>query len=120
MSSVLMTSTMKSPPLEVWLTGSLLGGWVSTATCRGPGGSALISARGAATCAWEAAGAVSVAAAPTSVALLRKLRRLESTGWRRLGMMVLPWGALSRLPLRCQHIILRLDKLSRRDRGQSR
>src|SRR6266498_3933605 len=47
MSSVLSTSTMKSPPLELWFTGSLSGALVSTAICRGPGGSALRSARGA-------------------------------------------------------------------------
>ena len=51
MSSVFITSTMKSPPLELWVTGSFTGGVVSTAICRGPGGSALRLARGAATCA---------------------------------------------------------------------
>src|SRR5262249_45806555 len=73
MSSVLNTSTMKSPPLVVCVTGSFTGGWVSTAICRGPGTAALRLLPGAAGSASAAAGVS--AAALASVAPLRKLRR---------------------------------------------
>src|SRR5271165_6458208 len=81
-SSVRRTSTMKSPPLEVWLTGSLVGGSVSTAICFGPGTAALRFGLGAETCAVAAAGVS--AAAPTRPAPLRKLRRSELGKLRRL------------------------------------
>ena len=42
---------MKSPPLEVWFTGSALGAVVSAAISLGPGAAALRSARGGAACA---------------------------------------------------------------------
>src|SRR6266851_2357717 len=41
MSSVLSTSTMKSPPLVVWVCGSFWGGEVSRAVWIGPGATAL-------------------------------------------------------------------------------
>jgi hypothetical protein len=50
-SSDLKTSTMKSPPLEAWVTDSRVGGWVSAASCRGPGAAALRLALGATACA---------------------------------------------------------------------
>src|ERR1700676_2958273 len=84
MSSVLSTSTMKSPPLEVCVTGSFEGASVSAATSLGPGAAALRSGRGAATCALAAEGAS--AAAPTKLAPLRKLRRATSGEFRRFGM----------------------------------
>src|SRR5271165_1667576 len=80
---------MKSPPLEVWLTGSFVGGSVSTAICIGPGTAALRFALlrfalGAAT--WAPAATGVSAAAPTRPAPLRKLRRLESGKLRRFDM----------------------------------
>src|SRR5262245_20488320 len=72
MSRVLKTSTMKSALLVAWLTGSLTGGWVSSAIWRGPGAAAL--GFGAAGTASAGAGAA-IAAALASVAPLRKLRR---------------------------------------------
>src|SRR5262249_49719111 len=90
MSSAFITSTMKSPPLELCVTGSFSGALVSTAIWRGPGGSALRSARGAATCACAATGDARVAA-PASPAPFRKLRRLASSDdERRLDMNFLP------------------------------
>src|ERR1700741_834653 len=76
MSSVLSTSTMKSPPLELWLTGSAGGGIASAAAGFGPGTAALArgSCGGDAT-GLAAAGAVVSAAAPARVAPLRKFRR---------------------------------------------
>src|SRR5260370_41372615 len=84
MSSVLSTSTMKSPPLEVCVTGAFDGGSVSAAICLGPGAAALRLGRGAATCALAATGVS--AAAPTRLAPLRKLRRATSGEFRRFGM----------------------------------
>src|SRR5690348_8204166 len=88
MPSELKTSTMKSPPLEVWFTGSAAGGTVSAATCRGPGMAALRG--GAAGTALAVVGATNAAAAPATLAPLRKLRRLESAEWRRFDMTA-PW-----------------------------
>src|SRR5579864_4204090 len=79
MSRVLNTSTMKSPPLEVWFTGSADGGMVSAAASLGPGGAAFGRGSGegeAAVLAWIG---VLSAAAPAMVAPLRKLRR-EASG----------------------------------------
>src|SRR5690348_400978 len=77
MSKVLNTSTMKSPPLVVCVAGSLIGGIVSAAARRGPGGAAL--ARGAAANgAVVARTGVASAAAPAIVAPFKKLRRPES------------------------------------------
>src|ERR1700754_452708 len=73
MSSVFITSTMKSPPLDDCDTVSLVGGWASAAVSSGPGTAAFNLALGAAPCAWAAAGVS--AAAPTRPAPLRKLRR---------------------------------------------
>src|SRR5205809_6874936 len=74
MLRVFSTSTMNSPPLEVWVTGSLGGGVVSAANSFGPGTAAVSGARSAAT--WALAATVGVtAAAPASAAPLRKLRR---------------------------------------------
>src|SRR5207302_6061693 len=87
MSSVLSTSTMKSPPLEVCVAGSFDGARVSAAICLGPGTAALRLGRGAATCALAATGVS--AAAPTRLAPLRKLRRATSGEFRRFGMGVL-------------------------------
>src|SRR5262249_20570232 len=75
---------MKSPPLEVWFTGSLVGASVSTAICRGPGTAALRLGLGAGACALAAPGVS--AAAPTRPAPLRKLRRSELGKLRRLDM----------------------------------
>src|SRR5262245_18396114 len=79
MSSVLKTSTMKSPPLVVWLTGSLTGGWVSSAIWRDAGAADLFGF-GAAGSASAVVGAA-IAAALASVAPLRKLRRAMSDEW---------------------------------------
>src|SRR5690242_4916993 len=73
MSSVLMTSTMNSPPLDDCVTLSLVGGWVSAASCAALGSAALRLALGATPCACAAAGVS--AAAPTRPAPFRKLRR---------------------------------------------
>src|SRR5690242_10463783 len=88
MSSVLNTSTMKSPPLVVCSTGSLIGGIVSAAARRGPGGTALGRAA-AANGAVVARAGVARAAAPAIVAPFRKLRRPVS-GELRLAMIFLP------------------------------
>src|SRR5262245_10478466 len=94
MSSAFITSTMKSPPLELCVTGSLSGALVSTAIWRGPGGSALRVARGAVACALATTGAARVAAAPARVAPFKKFRRLESSDdGRRLGILFLPAAA---------------------------
>src|SRR4051812_19798597 len=69
----LNTSAMKSPPLVVCVVGSWPGAWVSAANCSGPGTAAL-SVEGLVAGIALAAGAVT-AAAPASVAPLRKLRR---------------------------------------------
>src|SRR5262249_37963978 len=79
MSSVLKTSTMKSPPLVVCVAGSLFGGCVSAAICRGPGSAALSLGCGGAGIAFAAVGAAS-AAALARLAPLRKLRRATSGG----------------------------------------
>src|ERR1700730_10731196 len=92
MSSVLSTSTMKSPPDEVCVTGSFAGASVSTAICLGPGTAALRLGRGAATCALAATGVS--AAAPTRLAPLRKLRRATSGEFRRFGMGALRGGCV--------------------------
>src|SRR5436190_7519826 len=89
MSSDLNTSTMKSPPLEDCVTDSLVGGWVSAASCAGPGTAALRLALGATACACAAAGVN--AAAPTRPAPLRKLRRArvgESLRRLRMGFLL--------------------------------
>src|SRR3984893_15617064 len=79
MSSVLNTSTMKSPPLEVWVAVSGVGGMVSAAASCGPGGSAFDRSAGMpAIGVLAAAGRVASAAAPASVAPFRKLRRAGS------------------------------------------
>ncbi len=80
MPSELSTSVMKSPPLVDWFTGSLAGGMVSAATCRGPGSAAFSFSAGTAGIALAATGGVTAAAAaaPTRPAPLRKLRRLAS------------------------------------------
>src|SRR5262249_57088288 len=72
-SSALSTSTMNSPPLEVWFTGSALGGVVSAATSLGPGAAALRSARGGAACARAATGG-GRAPAPGTAAPWEELR----------------------------------------------
>src|SRR5262245_60758794 len=85
MSSDLNTSTMKSPPLDDCVTDSLVGGWVSAASCAGPGTAALRLGLGATACACAPAGVS--AAAPTRPAPLRKLRRPRAgESLRRLGM----------------------------------
>src|SRR5215472_6435328 len=99
MPSVFTTSTMKSPPEEVCVTGSFSGSCVSSAICVGPGGSVLRGGLlrgvllrgvllrgvlGAATCALAAAGVS--ATAPARPAPLRKLRRATSGEFRRFGM----------------------------------
>src|SRR5262245_39321554 len=97
MSSVLSTSTMKSPPPVVWVTGSLSGAAVSSAVWIGPGGSALTLARDAASGAapWGlAAAGGTAAAAPARVAPLRNLRRSGSGSGRRLDMGFLRKRAL--------------------------
>src|SRR5215472_8919018 len=77
MSSVLKTSTMKSPPLVVCVAGSLFGGCVSAAICSGPGSAALSLGCGGAGIAFAADGAAS-AAALARLAPLRKSRRATS------------------------------------------
>ena len=96
MSNVLNTSTMKSPPLEVWLTGSRSGGRVSTAIWIGPGAAAFMAARGAltGTLTWASAAAGVSAAALARVAPLRNLRRSGSGNGRRFDMYFLPNGRL--------------------------
>src|SRR5262245_46305650 len=74
MSSVLKTSTMNSPPLDVCVAGSFTGDCVSAAIWRGPGREAF-SFAGDGTGMAFAAGVAEIAAAPASVAPLRKLRR---------------------------------------------
>src|SRR6266571_3453191 len=78
MSRVLSTSTMKSPPLVVCVTGSLGGGIVS-ATRSGRGTARAIGA-GAAGCASASRGVR--AAAPASVAPVRNPRRPTTGEWR--------------------------------------
>src|SRR3984893_12562468 len=91
MSSVLNTSTMKSPPLEVWVAVSGVGGMVSAAASCGPGGSAFDRSAGMpAIGVLAAAGRVASAAAPASVAPFRKLRRAGSVDELRFGMIFLP------------------------------
>src|SRR5436190_3000203 len=68
---------MKSPPLVVCVAGSLFGGCVSAAICSGPGSVALSLGCGGAGIAFAAVGAAS-AAAPATLAPLRKLRRATS------------------------------------------
>src|SRR5450755_892163 len=78
MSSVLNTSTMKPPPLVVCEMGSFDGGVVSAAASLGPGTAAFVlSLDGSNICVLAATG-VARAAAPASVAPLRKLRRPAS------------------------------------------
>src|SRR5205814_6368808 len=97
MSSDLSTSTMNSPPLEVWFTGSLGGAVVSTAMSFGPGTAAFRGGRGAAVWAFAAAGVS--AAAPVSAAPLRKLRRLETERSSVfLGIGVAPYGMIPKMP----------------------
>src|SRR5580658_10943078 len=77
-SSVLSTSTMKSPPLELWMTGSCTGGLVPAAVS---GAGALAGAAGEAGGAGADAAATAVdarAAAPVRLMLLRKRRRSDS------------------------------------------
>src|SRR5262249_46305763 len=62
-SSVLKTSTMKSPPLVVCVAGSLFGGCVSAAICSGPGSAALSLRCGGAGIAFAAGGAAGAGAA---------------------------------------------------------
>src|SRR5215467_16327723 len=86
MSSVLNTSTMKSPPLVVWLTGSFDGGIVSAAASLGPGAAAfLLPLGGSDACVLAATGGAR-AAAPATVAPLRKLRRPASGALLRFGI----------------------------------
>src|SRR5215470_3337989 len=87
MSSVLKTSTMKSPPLLVCVTGSLEGGMVSAAASFGPGAAALALRGVLGEIGVLAATGVVSAAAPASVAPLRKLRRPESGALLRFGMI---------------------------------
>src|SRR5580698_190847 len=89
MSSDLSTSTMKSPPLLDWLTGSgSAGGIVSAAAIFGPGTAALRpsfdgSETGLSDAGMFAETGVVRAAAPANVAPLRKLRRpLSAEGLR--------------------------------------
>src|SRR3974377_366133 len=89
MSSVFNTSTMKSPPLVDCDTGSFGGGMVSTAASLGPGAAALTFARGASETGILAATGVVSAAAPASVAPLRKARRAVSGEFLRFGMVTL-------------------------------
>src|SRR5215831_15590064 len=115
MSSAFITSTMKSPPLVLCVTGSFSGALVSTAIWRGPGGSALRLARGAATCARDATGAASVAA-PAMPAPLRKLRRLASSDdERRLDIEFLP---LDDPDIRAVSVLLVADCRARMQTGQ--
>src|ERR1700726_4180658 len=88
MSSVLNTSTMKSPPLVVWVCGSFSGGEVSSAVWIGPGAAALRFARGAA-----------------SVAPFRNVRRSGSGDGRRFDMAFLQ-RRLSHRELFCFEAIL--------------
>src|SRR3974390_1039182 len=89
MSSVFNTSTMKSPPLVDCDTGSFGGGMVSTEASFGPGTAALTFARGASEIGILAATGVVSAAAPASVAPLRKARRAVSGELLRFGMVTL-------------------------------
>jgi transmembrane protein TMEM174 (potassium channel) len=75
MSRVFNTSTMKSPPLLLWLTRSANGGMVSAAASLGPGTAALARSTDRPDAGTLAATGVVSAAAPASVAPLRKLRR---------------------------------------------
>src|SRR5580704_12626607 len=75
-SSDFRTSTMKSPPLLVWVAGSEEGGSVSAIRF---GATGLAGSRAAAGAARAAMGGVS-AAAPASVAPVRKLRRRRDGG----------------------------------------
>src|SRR5260370_20235641 len=87
MSSVLKTSTMKSPPLLVCDTGSFDGGMVSAAASFGPGTAALLRRCSMGEIGTLAAAGAASAAAPASVAPLRKLRRPESGGLLLLAIM---------------------------------
>src|SRR6267154_5695865 len=70
---------MKSPPLEVWLTGSAGGGGIASAAASfGPGIAALGRCSGKPETVVLAAAGVLSAAAPAMVAPLRKLRRPAS------------------------------------------
>src|SRR5450759_413609 len=87
MSSVLNTSTMKSPPLVVCEMGSFDGGIVSAAANLGPVTSAFVlPLDGSDICVLAATGVVR-AAAPASVAPLRKLRRPASGELLRFDMV---------------------------------
>src|SRR5665811_2450353 len=87
MSSVLNTSTMKSPPLVVCEMGSFDGGIVSAAANLGPGTAAFVlPLDGSDICVLATTGVVR-AAAPASVAPLRKLRRPASGELLRFDMV---------------------------------
>src|SRR5450759_3685289 len=87
MSSVLNTSTMKSPPLVVCEMGSFDGGIVSAAANLGPGTAAFVLAlAGSDICVLAETGVARVAA-PASVAPLRKLRRPVSGELLRFDMV---------------------------------
>src|SRR6266581_4745275 len=73
MSSVLNTSTMKSPPLEVWVTGSAAGGCVSAA--RFGCGTTRADSLDGDCCAPVGMAGAAKAAAPVSVTPVRNLRR---------------------------------------------
>ena len=78
---------MKSPPLVVCEMGSFDGGIVSAAANLGPGTAAFVlPLDGSDICVLAATGVAS-AAAPTSVAPLRKLRRPESGALLRFDMV---------------------------------
>src|ERR1039458_6972757 len=87
MSSVLNTSTMKSPPLVDWETGSFDGGIVSAAASFGPGAATLARGCGTPEIGVLAATGVARAAAPAIVAPLRKLRRPASGELLRFDMV---------------------------------
>src|SRR5215469_9149160 len=107
MSSVLNTSTMKSPPLVVWLTGSFDGGIVSAAASLGPGAAAfLLPLGGSDACVLAATGGAR-AAAPATVAPLRKLRRPASGALLRFGIGTSREAASVPLRPRTEFICLR-------------
>src|SRR5262245_44824397 len=100
MSSVVSTSTMKSPPLVDWLTGPFDGGIVSGAAA------CLLPLGGSVACVLAATGGAR-AAAPASVAPLRKLRRPVSGALLRFGIGTSREAVSVPLRLRTEFICLR-------------
>src|ERR1700693_3277787 len=106
MSSVLNTSTMKSPPLVVCEMGSFDGGIVSAAANLGPGTAAFVLfLDGSDICVLAATGVVR-AATPASVAPLRKLRRPASGELLRFDMVPSREAVSDAIQLRTDFIYL--------------